>query len=123
MGNMNINTKLSSFTGAIGNALQKPYTAYRELLFANNIENNERNKKLLGATALIGLEGIVLAILFIPRLLYSPLLLVHPLMPATIALATLIGVEISLGFLALLGKLIVYLHSFRFNTDNYKKNQ
>lgn len=119
---MNINTRLSSFICAIGSALQKPYTTYRELLFANNIENNERNKKLLGAIALIGLEGILLTILFIPRLLYFPILLVHPLMPATIALATLLGVEISLGFLALLGKLIVYLHSFRFNTDNYKKN-
>lgn len=120
---MNINTNFGYSTYCMGNALQKPYIAYRELLFANNIENNEMSMKMIGAIALIALESILLCVLLIPKLLYAPLLLLYPLMLGIIAIATIPVAEISLGFLALMGKFIVYLNSFQFNIDDYKENQ
>lgn len=120
---MNINTNFGYATYCVGNSLQKPYISYREMLFANSIENNEMSMKMIGAIALIALESILLCVLLIPSFLYAPLLLLYPLIPVIIAIATIPVAEISLGFLALLGKFIVYLNSFQFNIDDYKENQ
>lgn len=120
---MNINTNFGYATYSVGNSLQKPYISYREMLFANSIENNEMSMKMIGAIALIALESILLCVLLIPSFLYAPLLLLYPLIPVIIAIATIPVAEISLGFLALLGKFIVYLNSFQFNIDDYKENQ